>query len=163
MTTDRQEPAKPGVDIAQAIADALKGDGRQAILDALSAGRVDLSLLRRFLGSAQLTEQQESLLNLLVGLQTNNGSPSDAAEPSDAPSADAELADLRQVNDTLAAALGACRVCWGGDRECQQCNGHGAAGSGLPDMTLFEQLVAPAVRRVSALRRAGHGFARDRR
>ncbi len=163
MTTDRHEPAKPGADIAQAIADALKGDGRQAILDALSAGRVDLSLLRRFLGSAQLSEQQESMLNLLVALQTSDGSPSDPAESGDAPSAGGELADLRQVNDTLAAALGACRVCWGGDRECQQCNGHGAAGSGLPDMALFEQLVAPAVRRVGALRRAGNGFAPNRR
>jgi hypothetical protein len=59
-----------------------------------------------------------------------------------------ELADLREVNDTLAAALGACHVCWGGDSDCHECAGRGTPGSRRPDPRLFSRLVLPAVRRV---------------
>jgi hypothetical protein len=61
-----------------------------------------------------------------------------------------ELADLREVNDTLAAALGACRACWGGDVRCPICGGDGRSGASPPDPRLFEALVVPAVRRMRA-------------
>jgi hypothetical protein len=61
-----------------------------------------------------------------------------------------ELASLREVNDTLAAALGACRACWGGEAHCPLCGGHGSSGASPPDPPLFEALVVPAVRRMRA-------------
>lgn len=62
----------------------------------------------------------------------------------------AELDELRERNELMAAALGACHVCWGTDRDCPECRGRGRPGAGRPDMELFKQIVAPAVRRVRA-------------
>jgi len=59
-----------------------------------------------------------------------------------------ELSSLRDVNDTLASALGACCVCWGGDEDCETCNGYGVCGSEEPDQALFAELIVPAIRRV---------------
>ena len=58
----------------------------------------------------------------------------------------AELDQLREVNDALAAALGACYLCWGKDAGCPVCHGTGHAGSAMPDKQLFAQFVAPALR-----------------
>ncbi len=66
----------------------------------------------------------------------------------------AELEELRGRNDMLAAALGACYICWGEDAGCEVCAGRGAPGSLPPDGELFSMLVVPAVRRVQQ-RRAG--------
>jgi hypothetical protein len=59
-----------------------------------------------------------------------------------------ELERLQEINDTLAAALGACEVCWGDDPDCETCRGRGGPGSLLPDRALCERLVMPAVRRL---------------
>lgn len=64
-----------------------------------------------------------------------------------------ELRDLRNVNDTVAAALGACPVCWGGDSQCHSCGGEGSSGAYQPDVHLFNELVAPAVRRIRSMKR----------
>ena len=73
-----------------------------------------------------------------------------------------ELADLREGNDTLAAALGACALCWGGDPDCVVCLGRGSPGYDLPDPALFNELVVPALRRVYGWQRA-NGLARTGR
>jgi hypothetical protein len=59
-----------------------------------------------------------------------------------------ELEDLRARNDKLAAALGACYLCWGLDVDCPTCGGQGLPGTSSPDRRLFAQLVAPAIRRL---------------
>lgn len=59
-----------------------------------------------------------------------------------------ELERLQEINDTLAAALGACEVCWGDDPDCEACRGRGGPGSLPPDRDLFQRLVMPAVRRL---------------
>lgn len=65
-----------------------------------------------------------------------------------------ELEDLRETNDTLAIALGACYLCWGGEPECPNCEGEGTPGYFMPDPALFNEIVRPAVSRVaSAVRR----------
>jgi hypothetical protein len=61
-----------------------------------------------------------------------------------------ELEELREKNDALAAALGACYLCWGKDLGCEVCHGRGRPGSAVPDRALFAQFVAPAVRRFRA-------------
>jgi hypothetical protein len=65
-----------------------------------------------------------------------------------------ELEELREKNDALAEALGACHLCWGEDTNCQICRGQGRSGANLPDRKLFAQLVAPALRRLAKQERA---------
>ncbi len=60
----------------------------------------------------------------------------------------AELQELRQRNDTLAAALGACYLCWGEDPHCQVCDGEGRPGSSMPEQKLFAKFISPAERRM---------------
>jgi len=59
-----------------------------------------------------------------------------------------ELGFQRGIGDTLALALGACYLCWGDDPECEHCRGHGKPGWQGPDQNLFEEYIAPAVRRM---------------
>ncbi len=58
----------------------------------------------------------------------------------------AELDQLREVNDALAAALGACYLCWGKDAGCPVCHGTGGPGTAMPDKRLFARFVAPTLR-----------------
>lgn len=75
----------------------------------------------------------------------------DAAELSErAERLTAELQWLRERLDLLADALGACGVCWGEDAHCRACHGRGGPGYALPDETLFDELVGPAVRMLRA-------------
>lgn len=60
----------------------------------------------------------------------------------------AEVDELRTRNDTLAAALGACYLCWGEDRDCPECHGRGGPGSTQPDRECFMAWVEPALRRL---------------
>jgi hypothetical protein len=57
-----------------------------------------------------------------------------------------ELVALRERTDTLAAALGACCLCWGADSACRVCRGRGRPGFSQPDEESFVELVLPAVR-----------------
>ena len=57
-----------------------------------------------------------------------------------------ELYVLRQHSEELAAALGACDICWGYDDECEQCHGHGTPGWHPPRRDAFDKYVKPAIR-----------------
>lgn len=59
----------------------------------------------------------------------------------------AALASAHELLDDVARAVGACEACWGGDDDCRACRGRGTAGWRVPDEALFDELVAPAVRR----------------
>jgi hypothetical protein len=59
--------------------------------------------------------------------------------------ADERLADRCVL---LAAALGACD-CWGEDPGCEDCSGAGAVGWVPPEPEVYEEYVAPAVRRAA--------------
>ena len=69
-----------------------------------------------------------------------------------------ELDALQRRNDDLAAALGACYLCWGEDPQCQVCSGQGKPGSVAPDRPLYRRWIIPAVRAVRTLlqRRSTH-------
>ncbi|MDN3638807.1 hypothetical protein QWY82_08315 [Simiduia curdlanivorans] len=73
-------------------------------------------------------------------------------EPAEIAALEQELSELRNLNENLAAALGACAECWGADDACPECEGQGGAGSVRPDPELYNALVAPAVVRVNANR-----------
>lgn len=62
----------------------------------------------------------------------------------------AELELLRERNDVLAVALGACHLCFGRDPGCAECGGAGGPGASAPDPGAFRDYVVPAVRRVRA-------------
>lgn len=114
-------------------------------------------LFRQILGAASLPPQHTAMLDLLLQLDAEGAdeptatapAPKEAGERSRSnelfAEMEAELSDLREMNDTLAAALGACRICWGGDDGCDVCRGHGRAGWTTPEPTLFQELVVPAV------------------
>ena len=169
MITERDERGstngqKPNPPVMQAVLEALATGDRESLLEVLRESRPADSKLAAAVGRANLDPAQEAMLNVLLGLEQVGT----AADPSDKPAEKAavpmtgelreleeELHDLREVNDTLAAALGACPICWGGDRTCETCDGYGRAGCFRPDPALFVKLVAPAVRRVRTLTTAG--------
>jgi len=62
----------------------------------------------------------------------------------------AELKGLRTRSSHLAAALGACPLCWGKNAECESCRGRGRPGFSIPDRHLFSEFVLPAVRLLRA-------------
>ena len=66
----------------------------------------------------------------------------------------AEVEELRLRNRTAAAALGACRRCWGEAPDCPVCHGRGRPGGRTPDPVLYHELVEPAVRRRARQERA---------
>lgn len=72
-----------------------------------------------------------------------------------------ELEQLRERNDTLAAALGACYLCWGDDVLCEVCHGRGRPGALFPDPELFAQYVAPAMRQAQRQPRNEHRLPRN--
>lgn len=64
-----------------------------------------------------------------------------------------ELAALRERNEDLAAALGAC-ACWGDDLACPACGGDGAPGWRAPDVPLLRAYALPALRHLRPSRPA---------
>lgn len=50
-------------------------------------------------------------------------------------------------NDDLAKAIGACKECFGENKECPECFGSGKSGAGIPDFILFNKYISPAVQR----------------
>lgn len=73
-----------------------------------------------------------------------------------------DLALQQETGDTLAAALGACYLCWGEDSRCDHCRGRGISGWGDPDPALFDEYIAPAIRRIEKQHnRSVAGRARD--
>lgn len=64
----------------------------------------------------------------------------------------AELETLRTRNNALAAALGACYICFGDDPFCKKCGGRGVPGSLPPKPAAFRKYVLPAFRRAKAIK-----------
>lgn len=150
----------------QSLAKALHGaaDGRAR----------PAALFRTFLSQANLRPEQQTVAEFIITLMDDEPNAEIRTAPDDIDTGayaeedhfdatkpdptrlqaiEAELRDLREANDTMAAALGACHLCWGGNEECTNCHGEGHAGYMPPDPVLFNQLVLPAVRRVYGARK----------
>ena len=130
---------------------------KAAFIEAVRKGEAGLPLLQKILGSTKLSPEQQAVVDILAELEANPAPSQDDFEDAMEETAgliQRELADLREANDTVAAALGACRYCWGGNPNCKECRGRGRSGSRAPDPDLFNELVMPAVRRARELRRA---------
>jgi hypothetical protein len=131
------------------------------VVEALRSPGGGVGALRSLLAETSLSEQHRDVLALLEILDAaEEGLATDAdldaliyQQDPDAAELQAcreEVADLREVNDVTAAALGACRICWGGNRSCPVCGGQGRPGANLPDLRLYNELVRPAIERMSA-------------
>lgn len=55
-----------------------------------------------------------------------------------------ELDDTRSLLSDLAAAFGACGLCWGEDERCPSCRGRGSAGRFPPDPEMRSRFIADA-------------------
>lgn len=66
----------------------------------------------------------------------------------------AEVEALRSRSVELAAALGACFVCFGSDLLCPRCGGRGRPGSRPPKPEAYRAYVVPAVTRVRRIAEA---------
>lgn len=160
--TDSAVPAA-SAPLSELLHRLLTGKHGPAIKEAFGSGRIDPGLVKAILSQTKLAPEQESIVELLFagsGGTAGDGQRDAETAPAtvtgdgnDLQELRQEIEDLREVNDTVAAALGACALCWGGDSGCEECAGRGKAGSALPEPRLFEKLVAPAIRRVSAVRR----------
>jgi len=60
---------------------------------------------------------------------------------------------LYEQCEHMAAAIGACPLCWGEDSECRECGGRGTPGAFLPNRASFAEFVLPALERVRTFRR----------
>lgn len=124
---------------------------------------VDPQLLELLGGDEGLDQRSRALLNLLASqagetagreaVQEDEWDNSRTAERAERGEAlkrryfemAAELAELHHRNERLAQAVGACSNCWGETLGCRDCRGKGAPGSHLPDPTLYDAIVLPAV------------------
>ncbi|MEX2963019.1 hypothetical protein [Microbulbifer sp. TYP-18] len=146
------DPQPAPIDMA-ALIRLLDQNRRQALSDIVATpqgrGVIDklLGLLNLSPGNRRLAD---SWLEILANAEEDEEPGYLIESPPDDEDLQRELADLRNVNDNLAAALGACADCWGADPDCEFCDGHGEAGCYQPDRRLFRELVAPAVKRVGA-------------
>lgn len=127
---------------------------RQKLLETLTSGNAAAAASLPALLMNALSPEQQAMFNMVLAMNGDRTASAASGEavvlPDDETAAmRQELEDLREVNDTVAAALGACRFCWGGDGDCLECGGRGRAGSRAPHPRLFGELVAPAVRRVA--------------
>ncbi len=89
------------------------------------------------------TAPPDSGPTVVPGFTMPGATPPHAAAPERSERPPQALLDRNLV---LAAALGACD-CWGEDDACPTCGGDGSAGWVPPDPELFDEYVAPAVRR----------------
>jgi hypothetical protein len=135
--------------------------GPQQLLEQLGAENPKLAMLMRLMANRRQAEvQEEAEVEDAIDTEME-----DALESSrgDEPQANdrvhheidsllhrlyAELDELRTRNDNLAAALGACYLCWGENVNCPECHGHGRPGSTQPDRDSFVEWVVPVLRRL---------------
>ena len=176
-----EEPVRQNNADIQSILQLLGTNGVSSIIDALKSDGSGASAIQAIVGNLQLSPEQQPLVDLLMSMTTadENGEliegemqESDYMDEEEGDDYEMyenqlnnrenvydirrfrrELRDLRNVNDTLATALGACPYCWGGDSQCQECDGEGTSGAYEPDFRLFNELVMPAVRRIRSSKR----------
>ena len=59
---------------------------------------------------------------------------------------------LKERNEDLAAALGACPYCWGENRRCRACDGKGSPGYFAADEEAFTEYVMPVLEQLGLLK-----------
>ncbi|HXA37534.1 MAG TPA: hypothetical protein VNW53_00910 [Phenylobacterium sp.] len=146
-------PPSPGVD-------------PNALLQSLASGATDpMSLL---LSQISANAPDNPSVGMLASLLQRRDPPAPEVDEAAEAEAAARLDELTSMVDTLyaevetlrsrsveiAAALGACGVCFGSDLLCPRCGGRGRPGSRPPKPEAYRAYVLPAVMRVRRLTEA---------
>jgi hypothetical protein len=130
----------------------------QAVLQRLSATNPTVAAIMQMMEAQRAAAaSREPVVVEGVAEVVTGTDPADLAAQLDAALAEVQL--LRERCDTLAAAVGACGLCWGQDPSCRACRGHGAPGRCIPDEQLFFEFVVPAVRLMHASRKRSNDVA----
>lgn len=148
-------PSNPALAVLSAL-QATGADRSTALIGALAgqAGGPNIDMLIKLLGNTDEDSIERQRDELREEIRAEHAEA--IAELSDAAK---RLFDEREHArariESLAAALGACPICFGGDVLCDTCHGAGTPGARAPDPIEFNRYVAPAIKRVrEALRRA---------
>jgi hypothetical protein len=155
------EPDAPGPQAGAAGLDP------NALLQSLASGSTDpMSLL---LSQISANAPNDPSIGMLTSfLQRRDPPPPPEVDEEAQAEAEARLDELSSIVDTLyaevetlrsrsvelAAALGACYVCFGTDLLCPRCSGRGRPGSRPPKPEAYRAYVVPAVMRVRRLTEA---------
>jgi uncharacterized membrane protein YccC len=150
-----EAPVEPQAPVpAATIIEALQTctqDPRKALLSALTEG-------------SENAPQIEMLMKLLGGGETDEAARREEIREEVRAEQEAAIADLSETAqklfdereqararlETLAAALGACPVCFGENLLCETCHGAGRPGARAPASQEFRTYILPAVERVRA-------------
>jgi len=124
-----------GVSTTDVLTQVLQGDPRfAAVAQVMQAGAV-----------ANVASDAEADADVQDGQDTLSDAP-------DAPAVEAAMREvldecerLRARSARLAAALGACHLCWGEDASCSYCSGTGSVGTFLIDRAAFDAEIGPAL------------------
>jgi hypothetical protein len=125
------------------------------LLEQLGQDDPQLGLLAKVLARRQAQVEAEAEAEAPPDIL--DAPPDDPSEAPAEPDAGQDLADLtgalygevdalRRRNDSLAAGLGACYLCWGEHPGCRVCQGRGGPGARRPDAAAYGYYVTPAVR-----------------
>jgi hypothetical protein len=142
--------AVPAAKVLEALQTCTQ-DPRKALFAALTEGN-------------ESAPQIEMLMKLLGGDENNDGQQRDAIREEVRAEQAAAIAELSETAQTLfderesirarlemlAAALGACPVCFGENVLCEICHGAGRPGGRAPSAPEFRMFILPAVERVRA-------------
>jgi hypothetical protein len=127
-------------------------DPTQALLLALASGNNDAAS-RALSGFIDPDDPIAPFLTQLMNAQLRDDEPGRSGVSLESPRVQPEfpieeLEQLRQRNDQLAAALGACYLCWGDDVDCPVCGGTGVPAAARPDSRYFALYVLPVLNRL---------------
>jgi hypothetical protein len=174
---EAQTEAEPDVIVEPAVAPAASGPAKafdpSTLLAALAGGNADpVSLILSQLGGQTSDNPAFSMLKGMLEQRRQSATVETTSEDCESVAASseaarqhelhlqelkdtvekvyAELEALRARNDTLAAALGACFLCFGAEASCVECAGRGYAGARMPELSAYREFVLPAVRRVQS-------------
>ncbi|MGL4964881.1 MAG: hypothetical protein ACRC67_26890 [Inquilinus sp.] len=141
-----------------ALLDALRsgsGDPRKAMLAALAGGGgAQVDMIMKLIDD-QSEDASAALREELMAEVREEQAAAVADLAATAKRLFEERTACSQRLEDLAAALGACPVCFGDDLLCDTCHGAGRPGARAPGAAEFARYVMPAVERVrSAVRRA---------
>jgi hypothetical protein len=169
VVPDATEPVAAAAAMAgpeQAAASLFPGVDTNALLQSLASGATDpLSLLLSQISANAPNDLSVGMMSSL--LQRRDPPAPEVDEEAKAEAAArleelssmveklyAEVETLRSRSVVIAAALGACYVCFGTDLLCPHCSGRGRPGSRPPRPEAYRAYVAPAVMRVRRITEA---------
>lgn len=139
------------------------------LLEMAMQGQADpQTMMAKMLEDDSISPQKRQLLQMLIDQQQpqeisteyEDVTQDTTVEPTDTletkrlvRQAEQRIAELEDLTESLAAALGACTTCFGADPSCETCEGHGTPGHFAPNRAAFEFFVLPVISRMKRPRK----------